>query len=359
MSSFNRGDHRGTPDSGRGREDRRNHRYHNQGGSRQQHHRRGVNNYYNSGRTSHNRNHFQNHPSSSSYSHSLSRYMPERRYSNFMNNNDAKHHHEVPINAKNWNRFNFAEQMKSQFTDQEVVTDYGFWHFIPEQTDTIQMLKDYAAESTIKFMKDIIPKQCYTSKGKTFTPTKNNTTIIEGDTDDEYDSGDDYILSSTQNSTAKNNRSSHVPYSDNDIMNYVTALKYNLRFNAGFYALCTKRIQSREYREEKAPACICPLSRTMKKWRENFGITYLSHQDTCNCSNYFGTKAFTDHLKGNCKEGPLGCGYYHLATMVYISHLHGFTYKPPNCQKDVLCKSKSVFNIIVLIFLHPSIIYSL
>ena len=357
MSSFNRGD-RGISDSGRGREDRRN-RYHNQGGSRQQHHRRGVNNYYNSGRTSHNRNHFQNRPSSSPYSHSLSHYRPQSRYSNYTNNNDVKHDHVVPINAENWNKFNFAEQMRSQFVEGEVVTDYAFWHFVPEQTETIQNIKDYAAKSTIEFIKKITPTQCHTPTKEKFTRTKNNTRIYYGDTDEDDDDPYSNCFSSTQSSTAKNNRSSHVPYSDREIENYVTALKYNLRFNAGFYALCTKRIQSREYREENAPACICPLSRTMKKWRENFGITHLSKQDTCHCRNYFDTERFTDHLKEHCKDGPNGYGYYHLATMVYISHLHGFQYEPPNCQDDVLRKSKSVFNIIVLIFLHPSIIYSL
>lgn len=258
-------------------------------------------------------------PLSSSLSQEESKKIPKQV--SICNTNPNKQHEDnvAAINASNWNLYSLKDRFNSQLNNgDDIAEDYSFFRFLFEDTKAMRSLKEeaatFAAQKTIAAM------------NRVFTMAL---PIGDYDSADSFDS--DYS-DPFKDCYRKSASARTMPYSREDIHNYTKALTYNLSFDHGFFLDATSATVPENLHPD---ACRSPLCNSMRKWRQNFGVTpsLMLKDNDPHKENLMSKDQLMLHLRRRCTNEDNKCGFLSLATVFYLAKLH--------CLKGVNLKDKN------------------
>ncbi len=165
----------------------------------------------------------------------------------------------------------------------------------------------YAAEKVIELMIEDQRRAIITTTSS--SDNGRNTTI----TYESEDSEDSYM----KDVCADNSPTANLPYHQDFVEKFFDALRYNLLFNIGF------DVDGINPDDERS--CFCPCSKSMLKWRKNFGVDYLNDVDKCEGYHKrcipLGLMSHIRKLGGG--DGDGGQAYLHRGIEFYIDKLYG------------------------------------
>jgi Zn ribbon nucleic-acid-binding protein len=135
-----------------------------------------------------------------------------------------------------------------------------------------------------------------------------NQVIYESDSEDSY-MQDTVPISAGATATATAN-ATNLAYPRSTIEKFIDSLRYNLIFNVGF------DVNGIHPDDEKS--CVCPCSKTMSRWRDNFGVNHMESKDKCNYHKKAVPKGLMDHLHKTGKQG----GFLHRGIELYLTKMY-------------------------------------